>query len=199
MALLVLASASPRRAELLTQIGVPFESHPVDLDETPLGNEQPADYVARLALAKAQACRQQLAANVALSDDAVVLGSDTTVVINDEILGKPENAEHSKQMLQRLSARTHQVITAVAVLSGEQQEIKTVTTDVVFKTLSDDEIGKYWLSGEPCDKAGSYGIQGLGAVFVQEIHGSYSAVVGLPLMETAELLRKVGIDVWQVC
>lgn len=188
---LVLASASPRRADLLRQIGVPFSTCAVDIDETPLPDELPQDYVSRLALAKAQACLQQL------EQPAVVLGSDTTVVCDGHILGKPENEHQAQVMLRRLSASVHQVMTAVAVVAVEQAQVETVITEVRFRSISDDEIHRYWLTGEPCDKAGSYGIQGLGAVFVEQIKGSYSAVVGLPLLETAKLLEEMGIHAWQ--
>lgn len=189
---LILASASPRRSELLHQIGVRFETFPVNLDETPLKNEAPESYVARLALAKAQACY-----SVISDPHTVVLGSDTTVVCSGHILGKPRNLEEAISTLGLLSGTTHQVMTAVAAVTAERQQVKTVTTDVVFRSIGQSEIEKYWLTGEPCDKAGSYGIQGLGAVFVKELRGSYSSVVGLPLMETAELLDEMGIHVWQ--
>lgn len=190
---LVLASASPRRAELLRQIGVFFDVHPVDLDETPFPSEMPEEYVTRLALAKAQACHAALA-----DPQKIVLGSDTTVVCSGHILGKPQNLEEALSILGLLSGKTHQVMTAVAVVTAERHKIKVVTTDVIFRSISQAEIKHYWQTGEPCDKAGSYGIQGLGAVFVKELRGSYSAVVGLPLMETAELLNEMGIHVWQV-
>ncbi len=190
---LLLASASPRRAELLQQIGVAFQTFPVDIDETPFVDESPEDYVARLALEKAQAGFTR-----ASNTENIVLGSDTTVVVNGCILGKPENRDAGAVMLRQLSGVVHQVKTAVAIVSKEHQKVITVTTDVVFRVLSHDEINNYWQSGEPQDKAGGYAIQGLGAVFVKEIRGSYSAVVGLPLMETATLLGEMGIDVWQV-
>lgn len=188
---LILASASPRRKALLEQIGVSCLSVPVDLDESVLPSELPETYVRRLALAKAQAGWHKQ------GQQGVALGSDTSVVINGDILGKPADEAEAVAMLQRLSGTTHQVMTAVAVVSAEQANSCVVTTDVSFKTLTLEECHRYWSTGEPHDKAGGYGIQGLGAVFVTAIRGSYSGVVGLPLAETAELLYKHGINVWQ--
>ena len=186
-----LASASPRRRELLTQIGVTFELAPVDIDETPLANEGARAYVERLAQAKAAAALARIN-----HPDAVVLGSDTSVIIDDEILTKPADAADAKRMLQRLSGNRHQVFTAVAVLSQNRQQQVCVATDVDFRTLSDAEIERYIATGEPMDKAGSYGIQGKGAILVEKISGSYSNVVGLPLTETAALLTNFNIQVW---
>ncbi|MBR9830374.1 MAG: septum formation inhibitor Maf [Oceanospirillales bacterium] len=190
MSELILASASPRRRELLTQIGVSFRCDPVDIDETPTAQESARDYVERLALEKAQACLHR-------HGDAVILGSDTSVVVDGCILGKPVDEDDAVQMLQRLSGRCHQVMTAIAVVSAQQQQVQTVVTDVTFVTLDEARCRAYWRTGEPCDKAGAYGIQGLGAVLVKRIEGSYSAVVGLPLMETADLLQQFDIPVWQ--
>ena len=189
MQTLVLASASPRRAELLTQIGLPFVSRPVDIDETVRAGERPLAYVERLA-------REKALAGVAGSHE-LVLGSDTTVVLDGEVLGKPANATEVFATLTRLSAQTHQVMTAVALASAGGCEACVVTTDVTFRALSDEEIRAYVATGEPMDKAGSYGIQGLGGIFVKEIRGSYSSVVGLPLQETAELLSRAGYPVWK--
>lgn len=187
---LVLASSSPRRRELLQQIGVEFEVRVNPVDETPLAAEKPADYVRRLAIIKAQA-------SVQADDTRPVLGADTTVVCNGEILGKPANLGDAKRILGMLSGRAHQVMTAIALVQGEQIQSEVVVTDVVFRSLSDAEIEAYWATGEPSDKAGAYGIQGKGAVFVARIEGSYSAVVGLPLAETAALLTKSGVPLWQ--
>lgn len=187
---LVLASSSPRRRELLQQIGVEFEVRVNPVDETPFAAEKPADYVRRLAIIKAQA-------SVQADDTRPVLGADTTVVCNGEILGKPANLSDAKRILGMLSGRAHQVMTAIALVQGQQIQSEVVVTDVVFRSLSDAEIEAYWASGEPCDKAGAYGIQGKGAVFVARIEGSYSAVVGLPLAETAALLTKSGVPLWQ--
>ncbi|MCK7551499.1 Maf family protein [Marinobacter goseongensis] len=189
MQTLILASASPRRAELLTQIGLSFESRPVGIDETVRAGECPLAYVERLA-------REKALAGIAGSNQ-LVLGSDTTVVLDGEVLGKPVDATEAVATLTRLSAQTHQVMTAVALASARGCEARVVTTDVTFRALSDEEIRAYVASGEPMDKAGSYGIQGLGGIFVKEIRGSYSSVVGLPLQETAELLSRAGYPVWK--
>jgi septum formation protein len=193
MATLYLASGSPRRRELLTQIGVPFLSQIVPIDENPLPGESPIAYVERLARAKAQA------GLAALADPAgaVVLGADTAVVLDGRILGKPADRDDALATLGALSGRTHQVLTAVALVSREQQASRVVTSQVTFRPLSQAEIEAYWVSGEPQDKAGCYGIQGLAAVFVSQLQGSYSAVVGLPLCETAELLAEFAIPCWQ--
>lgn len=188
---LILASASPRRKELLEQIGVRFSVKPVDIDEQPLDGELPADYVLRLAREKAEACF------LLCDSSSAVLGSDTTVVAAGEILGKPVDKEDAVATLMRLSGNTHHVLTAVAVKSAEHLSACVVTTNVTFKTLSKAQCYAYWESGEPQDKAGSYGIQGLGAVFVEKIEGSYSSVVGLPLAETAEILEQFDIPIWQ--
>nr|WP_300314267.1 Maf family protein [Halomonas sp.] len=192
-AILCLASASPRRRELLASIGVKVEVRPVDVDETPLPGEAAETYVARLARAKALAGSK-------LSELAV-LGSDTAVVCDGVILGKPESEQDAFAMLRMLSGRRHQVLTAVAVVGptgrSERQVIETVvTSEVEMRRISDDEIHAYWHTGEPQDKAGSYAIQGLASVFISRIEGSHSAVVGLPLFETAELLERQGVVLW---
>lgn len=193
MTTLYLASASPRRRELLAQIGVSFTTHVVPIDETAQPGEQPAAYVERLALAKAQAALTTLDER----GDAVVLGSDTAVVLDGRILGKPVDREDALTTLAELSGREHQVLTAVALVSATRTEARVVTSTVCFKPLTQTQIEAYWATGEPCDKAGSYGIQGLAAVFVSQMQGSYSAVVGLPLCETAELLAQFAIPCWQ--
>ncbi|AGA71915.1 septum formation inhibitor Maf [Pseudomonas plecoglossicida] len=188
---LYLASGSPRRRELLAQIGVPFSVVSAPIDETPLPNESAPAYVERLARAKA-------AAGLAcLEGPAVVLGADTAVVLDGRILGKPENREDALAMLADLSGREHQVLTAVALSDGQRVHSLCVTSKVRFRAISAEEAQRYWASGEPADKAGGYAIQGLGAVFVTGLSGSYSAVVGLPLSETAELLGQFGIACWQ--
>lgn len=175
---LYLASGSPRRKELLTQLGYQFERVVVDVEEQHQVGESPADYVQRLSVDKAMA-------GVAVVDGkAPVLGADTIVVSGDRILEKPKDFDDARQMLSLLSGKRHQVMTAVTVASEERRETRLVVTDVWFKTLSDKEIEDYWQSGEPQDKAGSYGIQGIGGKFVERIDGSYYAVVGLPLVET---------------
>lgn len=193
MATLYLASGSPRRRELLTQIGVPFLTQIAPIDENALPGESPLAYVERLALAKGHAGLAALAD----SDDAVVLGADTAVVLDGHILGKPRDRADALATLQALSGRSHQVLTAVALVSRERQAARVVTSQVTFRPLTQAEIEAYWASGEPQDKAGSYGIQGLAAVFVSQLQGSYSAVVGLPLCETAALLAEFAIPCWQ--
>jgi len=187
---LILASASPRRAELLQQIGLDFQVQPADIDETPASSETPEHYVERLAREKALSIARQY-------PEKLVLGSDTSVIHYEEILGKPESTEQAVSMLQALSGSTHQVLTAVALAKGAECWSRVVTTDVTFRELEAAEISAYVASGEPMDKAGSYGIQGLGGIFVSAIKGSYSAVVGLPLQETAALLAQAGHPVNQ--
>lgn len=180
---LILASGSPRRKELLTQLGFEFSVLKTDVEESQQQGETPFEYVSRLSFDKAMAA-------VELQPESVVLGSDTIVVCDDKVLEKPDDLAHAKQMLLMLSGREHQVMTAVTVATKEIQETVVVSTDVWFKTLSEQEIERYWQTGEPCDKAGSYGIQGIGGRFVTRIEGSYYAVVGLPLFETDQLLHK---------
>ncbi|MEW6462164.1 MULTISPECIES: nucleoside triphosphate pyrophosphatase [Pseudomonas] len=194
MAELFLASASPRRRELLAQIAVPCVTQIASIDETPLPAEPAAVYVERLALEKARAGLRALGERA----DAVVLGADTAVVLDGRILGKPADFAESREMLLSLSGRSHQVMTAVALVGTGRESSRVVTSEVSFRTLGEAEIAAYWASGEPCDKAGSYGIQGLAAVFVNRVQGSYSAVVGLPLCETAEMLGQFGIACWQL-
>jgi septum formation protein len=190
---LYLASGSPRRRELLTQIGVPFTAVSADIDETPLAHETPSAYVERLARGKAEAGRRALRAVV----DGCVLGADTAVVLDGQILGKPLDQADAMTMLLSLSGREHEVLTAIAILDGQHCESRVVRSLVRFRSITEQEAAAYWASGEPRDKAGGYGIQGLGAVFVAGLEGSYSAVVGLPLCETAELLGHFGIPCWQ--
>ncbi|MCV4271890.1 Maf-like protein [Pseudomonas capsici] len=192
MPLLYLASGSPRRRELLTQIGVPFTALSAQIDETPLNDEAPAAYVERLALGKA-------AAGLALlgDEDACVLGADTAVVLDGRILGKPVDRDDALAMLAALSGREHHVLTAIALIDRQRSEARIVTSRVRFRTIEPHEARTYWASGEPRDKAGSYAVQGLAAIFVEELHGSYSGVVGLPLCETADLLGSFGIPCWQ--
>ncbi|GAA0790551.1 MULTISPECIES: Maf family protein [Pseudomonadati] len=186
----VLASTSPRRKQLFDQAGFSiahfsFEQVSPDIDETPFENEPAADYVVRLALEKAQA-------GLALATSfpqAKVLGSDTSVVLKGKILGKPQDAADAKQILQQLSGQTHQVMTGVAVTDGTHSFTRLCVTDVSFCQISDAEIDAYIATQEPMDKAGAYGIQALGGCFVESINGSYSAVVGLPLVETRQLMQ----------
>ncbi len=185
---LMLASASPRRAELLSQIGVKFIQQPVDLDESALTNEPPKAQVLRLAAEKANAAWE-----FAEGSAQVVLASDTMVVLNNEALGKPRNADHARSMLQSLSGRLHDVMTSVSVRDATRQKTICVVTQVEFGPLTAGQINDYWATGEPADKAGSYGIQGIGGQFVKSINGSYSAVVGLPLFETVQLLKEFEV------
>ncbi|GAB3286494.1 Maf family protein [Parahaliea aestuarii] len=187
MTTLVLASASPRRRELLAQIGVDCQVSPADIDETPQAGESPQDYVCRMAREKAAAVAAAQAADVA------VLAADTTVVIDDDVLGKPGDRFDALAMLARLSGRTHQVMSAVCLCRGQRREEIVVTTEVTFASLDRELCEAYLATDEPWDKAGAYGIQGLGAVLVDAINGSYSNVVGLPLAETWRLLRDFGI------
>ena len=186
---LCLASASPRRRALLESIGVSVTVHPGDIDETPLVGESAQTYVERLAIAKAKAA--------ASLTDLPTLGSDTAVVVDGRILGKPVDAEHGADMLRLLSGRQHEVLTAVAVSGPEGMLSCCVTTQVTMREIEAHEIAAYWRTGEPADKAGGYAIQGLAAIFVKQIHGSHSAVVGLPLFETTHLLRRQGVPIWQ--
>lgn len=181
-----LASQSPRRRELLTQIDIPFELLNADIDESPLDNEAAGDYVKRLAIEKAKA--GQLTA----TEDKPVLGADTIVVLDKQLLGKPRNKEHAISMLLALAGRQHRVMTAVALVQGDAIVSEVVTTTVTFRSISEQEALNYWDSNEPKDKAGGYGIQGLGAQFVEKIDGCYFAVVGLPLMKTQQLLSKLS-------
>ncbi|OZY42082.1 septum formation inhibitor Maf [Pseudomonas fragi] len=196
MTSLYLASGSPRRRELLTQIGVPFTVVSAAIDETPLQNESPVAYVERLAREKAQAGRQQLLKSIP-AGAFCVLGADTAVVLDERILGKPVDEADALAMLMALSGRVHEVLTAIAIIDAGRCETRVVRSQVRFRNISKQEASLYWASGEPRDKAGGYAIQGLAAVFVAGLNGSYSAVVGLPVCETAELLGHFGIPYWQ--
>ncbi len=186
----LLASASPRRAELLDQIGARYRVAPVTVDEAPLPGEGSAVYVARLARAKARA---------ALANDPglPVLAADTTVCVDGQPMGKPTDEQECVAMLMALSGREHSVYTSVAMAQDGRLAARLSHTRVRFRPLGERECRAYWRTGEPADKAGGYGIQGLGAVFVEAIHGSYSGVVGLPLAETWELLQLFDIPCWR--
>ena len=188
---LILASQSPRRRELLLQLGYQFTVQVSDIDETVKKDETAHEYVLRLAKQKAEHV-QALLPNVE-KESSYVLGSDTCVVLNGKILGKPDSEEACISTLSLLSNNQHQVLTAIALASQNDTNGHVVSTEVTFKTLSEAEIKAYWLTGEPQDKAGSYGIQGIAGQFVKTITGRYSAVVGLPLYETAQLLTSVGL------
>ncbi len=182
MTSLYLASGSPRRQELLTQLGVAFERIVTGIEEKRAEGESAQQYVSRLAREKA------LAGVAQVPRDLPVLGADTIVILNGEVLEKPHDDEHAFKMLSKLSGQTHQVMTAVALADRLQVLDCLVVTDVTFRVLTEEDIAGYIASGEPMDKAGAYGIQGLGGCFVRKINGSYHAVVGLPLVETYELL-----------
>ncbi|CBV41797.1 Maf family protein [Halomonas elongata] len=183
-----LASASPRRRELLAGIEVSVEVRPMDIDETPLEGESPEAYVTRLAREKAAAGHR--------SGGLPTLGADTAVVRDGEILGKPADAEQAAAMLGSLAGRTHEVMTAVAVCGPAGMLTRCVCSRVTLREIDAAEIEAYWRTGEPADKAGGYAIQGRGAVFVTHLEGSHSAVVGLPLCETADLLSRQGVPLW---
>jgi septum formation protein len=182
-----LASRSPRRSQLLAQLHLRFEVLPADIVETPGPRQDAASYVRNMALGKAQAAQRELRV------DLPVLGADTEVVVDGEILGKPLDRAHAIAMLRRLSDRSHEVYSAVSVIRGDRHESELSVTRVEFGPLGEADADVYWNSGEPADKAGGYGIQGLGAIFVKRIEGSYSGVMGLPLYETARLLARFGV------
>lgn len=179
---IVLASTSPRRKELLEQVGLLFSVTSIDIDESHAAGEVPADYVVRLARAKA------LAAMPHFAEDTVIIAADTTVTIDGHILGKPINKDDAFSMWRSLSGRIHQVMTGVAVAYSGQIQTTMVTTDVEFLPLTQEQMQCYWDSGEPIGKAGGYAIQGRGVAFIPRIQGSYSNVVGLPLVETLALI-----------
>jgi septum formation protein len=186
---LCLASASPRRRELLEQIGVPHTTTSAHVDESVLPQEVPRDYVLRMARAKAAAVHGR-------GEALPVLAADTTVVLDAVIFGKPADRAAGMAMLRALSGRTHEVLTAVALAVGSEVHLRLSASTVRFRSLTPEECAAYWQTGEPRDKAGGYAIQGLGAVFIESLTGSYSGVMGLPLFETAELLRAAGIPRW---
>jgi septum formation protein len=192
-ATIILASRSPRRRELLAQIGVPFTVVEAQTDEARLPGELPEDYVLRVAVAKARAVRAALPAE----DRRPVLGADTAVVIGGHILGKPGTREEALEMMRLLSGRIHRVLTAVALIADDGERTDLSETRVSFRTLDESEVLRYWATGEPRDKAGGYAIQGLGALFVVGLNGSYSGVMGLPLFETGRLLEQVGVPLIQ--
>ena len=189
-----LASASPRRREILVSLGFQPVLLAAEIDETVLPGEAVADYVARMARQKNAAARQ-LAAQRGLALAQPLLSADTAVALDNAILGKPRDAAHARELLESLSGREHQVWTAVCVSRGEQPLEAVQRSDVRFKELSAQEITAYITSGEPLDKAGAYGIQGIGGVFVAHLSGSFSGVMGLPVFETVRLLRQLGSPV----
>lgn len=180
----ILASQSPRRRQLLALIGVEHEVRPANLDETQFPGEAPRQHAERLAREKASAFQ---------ASDAVVVGSDTIVVVDGDVLGKPRDAAHAREMLRRLSGRRHEVMTALAVAWRGRVESAVEEVDVTFHPLTDDDIDRYIATGEPMDKAGAYGIQGYGATIVASVDGDYFAVMGLPLQRFVRLLERVGL------
>ncbi len=185
---LTLASGSPRRAQLLEQIRIPFHVRAPDVDESPRPREAPAAYVERMARTKARAVP---------ADGGVVLAADTVVVLDGQILGKPGDGEEAVRMLTSLGGRAHQVLTAIAVTDGRRVASEVVACRVRFVPVDEALARAYWRTGEGADKAGGYGIQGIGGILAESIEGSYSAVVGLPLAETERLLVRFGVDTWR--
>lgn len=193
MSMIYLASSSPRRAELLRQIGVEFRLLEADVDEDPVPGEPVEDYVLRMARNKAEAGALLLAAG---RSDFRVLGADTTIALDGDIIGKPADRADCRCMLERLSGRRHQVLTAVALATPAGIESRLSRSEVGFRNLASAEIEAYCAGAEPMDKAGGYAIQGRAAVFIERLEGSYSGVMGLPLFETAELLRRSGLKLF---
>ena len=185
---ITLASASPRRAELLRQIGIEFETRPSDILERQFPQEHPEDYVQRLAREKASAVQH---------DSLPALGADTIVLLGGQILEKPNDRNEALTMLQLLQGERHSVLTGLCLSDGQKEKSVLATAEVVFREVTSGELEKYWESGEPIDKAGAYGIQGLGAIFIAGICGQPSTVAGLPLVETNQLLSEFGVDVWR--
>ncbi|HWJ35633.1 MAG TPA: Maf family protein [Steroidobacteraceae bacterium] len=188
-----LASGSPRRRALLTQIGVPFQVLKVTVDEAVLDGEAPEAYVTRLARQKAAAGGEALPT----LNSVPVLAADTAVVLDGKILVKPADAQDGERMLRELSGRTHEVLTAVALATARGAQSRLSRSEVTFRTITAAEAHDYWTTGEPHDKAGGYAIQGRAAIFVADLRGSYSGVMGLPLYETAELLELAGVPRWR--
>ncbi|HEV7613344.1 MAG TPA: Maf family protein [Steroidobacteraceae bacterium] len=187
-----LASASPRRRELLQQIGVSFRVVGAAVDETAVPGEAPTAYVTRLAAAKADTGWDKSRDNTQVP----VLAADTAVALEGQILGKPSDQEHAESMLSQLSGRTHEVWTAVALRTAVGLQYRISRSEVTFRSIAAGEARAYWETGEPADKAGAYAVQGRAAIFIAELRGSYSGVMGLPLFETAELLSEAGVLRW---
>lgn len=184
-----LASGSPRRREILHNLGYQVSVNVAEIDETPHENESASNYVLRMAVEKNQAAQTQFDLR-----DCPIISADTTVALHNLILGKPQSSEHAHDMLRQLSGSTHQVLTAVCVSFQGEMRQAVQSSDVTFRTLSDHDISRYIASGEPMDKAGAYGIQGLGGIFVAHLSGSFTGVMGLPVFETVDLLQQFN---WQ--
>jgi len=184
---LILASQSPRRRELLEQIGLSFQVQPADINESIHDGEGARDFVERMAREKAWAVADR-------HPDEWVIGSDTAVVLDDQVMGKPVDQSHAAEMLMALSGRQHQVMSSVALVTPTATTSLVSVSEVSFRCITEAEAAAYWATGEPVDKAGGYAIQGLAAIFIEQLSGSYSGVMGLPLYETATLLRRVGLD-----
>lgn len=184
---LILASASPRRLQLLQQIGIDAEVIIADIDETPLLDEKPDVYVKRLALDKA--IKVQEALNAKDIQQQVVLAADTIIALDDRLLGKPASETEARQMWSLMSGRWHNVLTAVAILDASKRQVVIQNSKVLFCSISSEAMDKYWATGEPVGKAGAYAIQGQAACWIERIEGSYSSIMGLPLFETSQLLK----------
>ncbi|NOY62288.1 MAG: septum formation inhibitor Maf [Gammaproteobacteria bacterium] len=190
--MLYLASSSPRRRQLLEQIEIPYRQMAVAVDERPQRQECAEKYVVRLAIEKARAGQRQL---IGQNLEGPVLGADTSVVVDQRILGKPRHREEGLAMLKLLSGRSHQVMSAVAIVSAERCVTRLSSSTVTFRALSEAERERYWQSGEPLGKAGGYAVQGVAATFISHLQGSYSGVMGLPLYETAQLIEELGLHI----
>ena len=191
--MIYLASRSPRRVELLHQMGVKFVVHDIDIDESRSPTESPTEYVCRMATSKARIAAEQI---VGRQESCVVLAADTTIALDDDIIGKPADRNQCRCILGQLSARQHLVLTAVALATQGDITLRLTRNRVSFRSLSAQEIESYCATEEPMDKAGAYAIQGKAAMFIDHLEGSYSAVMGLPLFETAELLRNAEIELF---
>ena len=191
--MIYLASQSPRRADLLRQIGVEFEVYASDIDERRLASESPDEYVCRMATSKARAAVSEVSK---IQNSCVVLAADTTIELDGDIIGKPADRTQCCSILQQLSARQHLVLSAVALATQGDLKLRLSQNRVSFRTLSAQEIESYCATGEPMDKAGAYAIQGKAALFIEHLEGSYSAVMGLPLYETADLLANADIAIF---
>lgn len=189
--MIILASQSPRRAELLTQVGIAYRVAPADIDEQMLSGEGAADFVERIAIAKARAVHKN-------HPDQVVLGADTVVVLDHRVFAKPRDRSEGIEMLLTLAGRTHEVLSGVAIVAEHTHYALNISR-VQLRAIDAAEAAAYWDTGEPCDKAGGYAVQGLAAAFIERIEGSYSGIMGLPLFETVQLLERADVHLrWSV-